>query len=574
MVRKTGMVVYAKRFHSRVPFCGVFECRNDGGNRRLRDMEPPRHDGWDPDLPEKGNNLKTEREFTEHLRDCIRALAPVGTEKTLAIPDLSQYLPDDGDTPEDGFDGPSAAGDGRHENFDRSPKAQAIPGRPIGRKPPTRPGVASAGEGDEGAGGDGDGDEGGHRTEGVEATGGARAGATTPARPAGNRAAPPWRRAAGPSRGTPDRGCTPWSSTRPGRVRPGRSTFPSRPSATTPCPRRFGSRRPGWRVTVAWASRRKRGGWGRWRSRGPGRCASRSRWPSRAGWRWMSPRLRCPPMKLSSRSFPHPVVGNADDVPGAEFQATLEFRSDKTNFYLKATVRCSSRTLNRMVAKGTACHTLHVECGNTLYRRTFDFAEADCEVPIPVAQLHGDVEVNAFVRAKAAVSDYAVEGAHEDYGEATFPVAPGDILAVGDGQVFDADHSVDALRRVGALMEVEQSPLPGEQPMEADFGQDKIVILLSEPDFALYRVLKTHTDLNGHLTTTLVLPVLIEALHRLDDREDDAGRFKWARLLRQRIDALPDDARSDALKTAQALLVRPIHRALTTAKVYADRTAE
>ena len=47
-------------------------------------------------------------------------------------------------------------------------------------------------------------------------------------------------------------------------------------------------------------------------------------------------------MRLSNRSFPHPVVGNGDDVPNVEFQVTFEFTSDKTYFYLKATARCRS----------------------------------------------------------------------------------------------------------------------------------------------------------------------------------------------------------------------------------------
>jgi hypothetical protein len=54
MVRKTGMVVFAKAFRSVVPFCGIFICKNEVGNKLLRDMEPPRHDVWDPDHPEKG----------------------------------------------------------------------------------------------------------------------------------------------------------------------------------------------------------------------------------------------------------------------------------------------------------------------------------------------------------------------------------------------------------------------------------------------------------------------------------------------------------------------------------------
>lgn len=88
----------------------------------------------------------------------------VSTEKTLTIPDLSQYLPDDGDMPDDSFDGPTSDGTGKHENFDKVPLA--IPGRQIARKPPTKPGGAAPGEGELAVGDEGEGDEGGPPNEG------------------------------------------------------------------------------------------------------------------------------------------------------------------------------------------------------------------------------------------------------------------------------------------------------------------------------------------------------------------------------------------------------------------------
>ena len=54
MVRQSGMVVYLKQFRAPMPFCGVFMCTNEQGNGLLRAMEPPRHDTWDPNFPEKG----------------------------------------------------------------------------------------------------------------------------------------------------------------------------------------------------------------------------------------------------------------------------------------------------------------------------------------------------------------------------------------------------------------------------------------------------------------------------------------------------------------------------------------
>lgn len=273
-------------------------------------------------------------------------------------------------------------------------------------------------------------------------------------------------------------------------------------------------------------------------------------------------------MRLSNRSFPHPVVGNADDVPGAEFQATFESEADKSSFYIKVTVRTSSSTLLQAIKKGKACYTMHVECSNTLYRRAFDFTEDSFRVPIPTTAIHDTVEVNAFVRAKAAMSNYAVDGAHEDYGDAVFSIGPGDILAVADGWTFEADHSIDPLRKVGALMVVERSGKPGDHAMEADFDSDKIRILLCDQDFVAYSEMKSVPQLTNHLTTTLVLPVLVEAIHLLEDENDDGSEHKWVKVLRARLDSLTLGTAADALEKAQQLLGLPIRRALASAQAY------
>lgn len=182
-VRRTGMVIYHRRVRGRVPCHGGFECRNDVGNRLLRDMEPPRHDDRDADLPEKGANRHLKRELDNFILDCVKALAPVSAESTLT----------------------------------------------------------------------------------------------------------------------------------------------SKPSSGVP--------------------------------------PSSGRYLLRSG-----------------------MIGNADDVPGASFQVTLDVESDKTNCYLTATVQCSSRTLRRAITKGTACFTLHVECSNTLFRRIFDFNADTYRETIPASR--------------------------------------------------------------------------------------------------------------------------------------------------------------------------------------------
>src|SRR4051812_12123712 len=101
-------------------------------------------------------------------------------------------------------------------------------------------------------------------------------------------------------------------------------------------------------------------------------------------------------MKLSSRSYPHPVVGNRDDVPGAAFQAALETTTDKEAVYVDVSITCSSKTLNDLIKKKDASFVLHVECSNTLFRRAFEFSESNHRIQIPSDNLNDAVEMNVF----------------------------------------------------------------------------------------------------------------------------------------------------------------------------------
>ena len=173
MVRKTGMVIYQRgRLRSILPFCGVFLCRNEEGNRLLREMEPPRHDTWDPDHPLKGANKKIETEYMTFIRECIRKLVPVDDSKIISIPGLNRFLPDDDETPEESFDAGESTS--RDETPDRSPLPEKIEGRKIDPRRQTMQPDKSKPEGDEGETetGDGEGTDGGPGKETNETDGG------------------------------------------------------------------------------------------------------------------------------------------------------------------------------------------------------------------------------------------------------------------------------------------------------------------------------------------------------------------------------------------------------------------
>jgi hypothetical protein len=276
-------------------------------------------------------------------------------------------------------------------------------------------------------------------------------------------------------------------------------------------------------------------------------------------------------MRLSERSYPHPVVGNRDDVPGAAFQAAVEMSTDKQAIYLNAAINCSSKTINGLIKKKQARFAMHVECSNTLYRRVFEFDSNNYRAQISIDNLNDAVEVNVFARAVHKISPYQVDAANEDYEGVTFEVGKGDILAVADGNLFYLDAPFDALSPIGSIMQIQVSHEEGDRPMQVEYNGPKIMIYLSKQDFADYNLLK-HLEVSTALTTTIVLPVLIKAIDKA--REDQDDDLRWVRALKRRLELLQLDIQDDSLELAQQVLELPVKRTLASARMSVENQAQ
>lgn len=168
MVRKSGMVIWPKQFRAAVPYCGVFLCRNDEGNALLRAMEPPRHDIWDADFPEKGANKHIEKEFIDYIKQCIRNLSIKDDSTVIAVPELSRFLPDDEESPEDESGAPEQSHEDKVEGFPDKPKTPTTRKEiPVSKIKKPKPVVTDTDDDDDGGddeddgGGEGGGGEGG-----------------------------------------------------------------------------------------------------------------------------------------------------------------------------------------------------------------------------------------------------------------------------------------------------------------------------------------------------------------------------------------------------------------------------
>ncbi len=108
-------------------------------------------------------------------------------------------------------------------------------------------------------------------------------------------------------------------------------------------------------------------------------------------------------MKIKQRSYPHPVLGNKDDIPRYAFQAAFDDLQTDKQFYRFSVHFLCSRELNDLIAAQKAAYLVHVECTNTIFRQSFQTVENEIEVKIPADDLNENVEVNFFICAQTEI---------------------------------------------------------------------------------------------------------------------------------------------------------------------------
>ena len=128
MTRQSGMKIYDYQPRAcRVPFSGLFLCKDPVGNALLRRMEPPRHDTWDPKRIESPEGRRALDEIKEWIRSEVKKLNPLHSGSSFDEAELSKYIPDDDPVELSG----ERKGDGSGETLEPRPRPGDPPVKPI-----------------------------------------------------------------------------------------------------------------------------------------------------------------------------------------------------------------------------------------------------------------------------------------------------------------------------------------------------------------------------------------------------------------------------------------------------------
>lgn len=263
-------------------------------------------------------------------------------------------------------------------------------------------------------------------------------------------------------------------------------------------------------------------------------------------------------MKVNAKSYPHPVLGNGDDL-GGSFKVELPYELSRDTVMLNPVFALKNSAIEDLLKKGKASFFAEVQCRSTFYRRGFTTRNQAEKISIPAKLLRERVTVDFYVCADQDIKNYRPSEPHPDYEGAAFDVDAGDVLAAGGLSSFVAEKAFDPLRPpVSSFMSIMEGS-SHEGPMEIDYELEKITIILSKADWKTYLGVRGQKPVQGILHSAIVLPALVDAIHKVQTAPSDYENANWY----GRLDAILEAKKlqdKDPFEAAQRILDNPAAR--------------
>ncbi|MFY0562485.1 hypothetical protein ACN28E_01475 [Archangium lansingense] len=266
-----------------------------------------------------------------------------------------------------------------------------------------------------------------------------------------------------------------------------------------------------------------------------------------------------------SISYPHPVLGNADDVGSGKIEPEVSFTaSEELVEIILDKLRTGNETLDTMLGDGRATWSIRVQCARTYFRAEYQTSNSAHRVRLAGHELEGRVEIEVMLFATVPLSAYLPAGAHQDYGGDTFDLKVGEVLGIGPTFTFNVDKQWDPLKApVASIMRISKGEHP-KGPFIVALEDNYIELLLSHEDWDQYAGVKERVP--GIIHSALVLPALAEAVPRISEY---AGKI-WADRLRAISEHRGIDT-TKPLQAAQILLQDPLARTFREINTELDR---
>jgi len=179
------------------------------------------------------------------------------------------------------------------------------------------------------------------------------------------------------------------------------------------------------------------------------------------------------------------------------------------------------------VTQEKARAVLRVSCRTTFFSKCYPIGAEESSITVEANNLSDKVDLSVFIIAKETFK-IADQSINEEFGYKNFEVEPGDLLAQSATDQFSVHKEFYRNPRSIIVLNINEELEDGEYFLSLD---NPYIEVSTGPK--LNKIINGLSGSNG-ITTALnsfYVPVITQALIKLNDRPDELGEYKWAQVL-------------------------------------------
>lgn len=246
-------------------------------------------------------------------------------------------------------------------------------------------------------------------------------------------------------------------------------------------------------------------------------------------------------------SFPHPVLGNEDDVTG-EFNISLEVTrtDDRKIIFENFTSGITNSYIQSLIDSGDASCFVKVHCSSTF--KTW-MLETKGKIEIDENDVANKIEVQVLVITQKEISNYSHTSFNAQYGTEVFSLNTNEVIAISGKETIQIPK-VDEKLGLGNIFKFNSQQC--DMPIRFQFQQDKIHINYPETKNGEHPPNMLFSTNPWTAFNIFIVPSLAEALKFIDSDIKAASRYEWFTVIDQ---LLPSSERTkDFFADAQEIL--------------------
>ncbi|KLU64847.1 hypothetical protein DEAC_c31750 [Desulfosporosinus acididurans] len=275
-------------------------------------------------------------------------------------------------------------------------------------------------------------------------------------------------------------------------------------------------------------------------------------------------------MDIRYKYFPYPVLSTfSDDYLNSGFISEIKVIKDINDIILSLKVLLDDSAMLSLISQNKAEYVFHIECSQTSYRSIVKTSETESIKRIAESKLNGRVSICTFIVAKEDLDRFRSNSFNEDYGNLSFHIKRGGILAIANQVNLDITKETNDLSKIPSVFTVLRRDSEDDLGMQIEIDGNKIKLFLCNEEFYNYKNVAAVPNFQPLLHAALILPALIYTFETLrHSGTEEYEMYHWFKAIEKALLKSNLEFNQDTLENrpsyelAQKLLASPISRGL------------